>query len=137
MLPSTLRAVPASPALDVQALVSRTYAIANLGRHAADGYDLCDTTHCQVVYRPAMAAEGPADAAARAVNATRGRVLTFEGRVIQALFHADCGGHTAAATSVWGGLTHPISSRSTTCSALGARPPPGLSTPRMAAWCAR
>lgn len=106
MLPSTLRAEPASRALDVQALVSRTYAAANLGRHAADGYDLCDTTHCQV-FRPATAGEGPADAAARAVNATRGRVLTFEGRVIQALFHADCGGHTAAATSVWGGTDAP------------------------------
>jgi len=27
--------------------VSRTYAVANLGRHTADGYDLCDTTHCR------------------------------------------------------------------------------------------
>ena len=53
------------------------------------------------------AGEGPADAAARAVTATRGRVLTFEGRVIQALFHADCGGHTAAATAVWGGTDAP------------------------------
>ena len=97
MLPSTLRAEPASRALDVQALVSRTYAVANLGRHAADGYDLCDTTHCQV-YRPATAGEGPADAAARAVNATRGRVPTFEGRVIAGalscrLRRAHCGGH--------------------------------------------
>jgi hypothetical protein len=48
VLPSTLRAEPASAALDVQAIVSRTYAVANLGRHAAEGFDLCDTTHCQV-----------------------------------------------------------------------------------------
>jgi stage II sporulation protein D len=106
VLPSTLRAEPASRALDVQAIVSRTYAAANLGRHASEGYDLCDTTHCQV-YRPAAAGEGPADAAARAVHATRGRVLTFQGRVIQALFHADCGGHTASAAAVWGGTDAP------------------------------
>jgi len=106
VLASTLRASPASRALDVQAIVSRTYAVANRGRHAADGYDLCDTTHCQV-YRTAVVGEGPADAAARAVNATRGRVLTFQGRVIQALFHADCGGHTASAASVWGGMEAP------------------------------
>ena len=106
VLPSTLRAQPPSPALDVQAIVSRTYAAANLGRHAADGFDLCDTTHCQV-YREAVAGEGPSDAAARAVDATRGRVLTFQGRPIQALFHADCGGHTAAAAAVWGGTDAP------------------------------
>ena len=106
VLPSTLRAEPASRALDVQAIVSRTYAVANLGRHTADGYDLCDTTHCQV-YRPAAPGEGPADAAARAVNATRGRIVTFQGRPIQALFHADCGGHTASAASVWGGTDAP------------------------------
>lgn len=106
VLPATLRAQPPSPALDVQAIVSRTYATANLGRHAAEGFDLCDTTHCQV-YREAVAGEGPSDHAARAVAATRGRVLTFEGRPIQALFHADCGGHTASAAAVWGGSDAP------------------------------
>jgi stage II sporulation protein D len=106
VLPSTLRAHPPSPALDVQAVVSRSYAAANLGRHAAEGFDLCDTTHCQV-YRGAVAGEGPSDAAARAVEATRGQVLTFQGRPIQALFHANCGGHTAAAAAVWGGTEAP------------------------------
>ncbi len=106
MLPATLRARPTSRALDVQAIVSRTYATANLRRHAADGYDLCDTTHCQV-YRPAAAGEGPRDPAAGAVHATRGQILTFQGRAIQALFHADCGGHTASAASVWGGTDAP------------------------------
>jgi stage II sporulation protein D len=106
MLPATLRAQPPSRALDVQAIVSRTYATANLRRHAADGYDLCDTTHCQV-YRPAAAGEGPRDPAVSAVNATRGQILTFQGRAIQALFHADCGGHTASAASVWGGTDAP------------------------------
>lgn len=106
MLPSTLRAQPPNRALDVQAVVSRTYAIANLRRHAAEECDLCDTTHCQV-YRPPAAGEGPGDPAARAVSATRGQVLTFQGRVIQALFHADCGGHTASAASVWGGTDAP------------------------------
>ena len=106
MLPATLRAQPPNRALDVQAIVSRTYATANLRRHAADGYDLCDTTHCQV-YRPAAAGEGPRDPAAGAVDATRGQILTFQGRAIQALFHADCGGHTASAASVWGGADAP------------------------------
>jgi len=101
-----LRATPASGALDVQAIVSRTYAVANLGRHAAEGFDLCDSTHCQV-YRSAAAGEGPADAAARAVTATRGIIITFQGQAINALFHARCGGHTASAADVWGGADSP------------------------------
>ena len=32
----------------VQTIVARTYAVAHLGRHRADGYDLCDGTHCQL-----------------------------------------------------------------------------------------
>lgn len=102
LLPATLHGDPANPMLEVQAIVSRTYAVANLGRHAAEGFDVCDTTHCQV-FRGPTSTEGPTDAAARAVLATRGHVIMYLGRAIQALFHADCGGHTASAASVWGG----------------------------------
>ncbi|MDH4065953.1 MAG: penicillin-binding transpeptidase domain-containing protein, partial [Acidobacteriota bacterium] len=34
------------------AITARTFALANLNRHRGEGFDLCDTTHCQVV-RPA------------------------------------------------------------------------------------
>ncbi|MFN8059355.1 MAG: SpoIID/LytB domain-containing protein [Vicinamibacterales bacterium] len=92
----------------VQAVLARTYAAANLGRHLAAGFDLCDETHCQV-YRP----PGPSQpewrrsAANAATIATTGRVLTFDGRPIQALYHAHCGGHTSAAAAVWGGAPVP------------------------------
>ena len=36
-------------ALDVLAITSRTFALGNRDRHRADGFDLCDETHCQVV----------------------------------------------------------------------------------------
>jgi stage II sporulation protein D len=88
--------------LDVQAVVSRTYAVANLGRHGAEGFDLCDGTHCQLYRRP-LRTEHDHDPAARAVAATRGQVITFGGRPIQAVFHSSCGGHTAAAEDVWTG----------------------------------
>jgi stage II sporulation protein D len=104
--PDTLRDEAVIGMIEVQALVSRTYALANRHRHAGEGFDLCDTTHCQV-YRPPPAAGGGADPASRAVDATRGQVITFEGRVIQALFHANCGGYTASAASVWGGVDEP------------------------------
>ncbi|MCX6552038.1 MAG: SpoIID/LytB domain-containing protein [Acidobacteria bacterium] len=92
--------------LQVQAIVSRTYALANLHRHEADGFDLCDSTHCQL-YRAKLAAESRTDPAARAVADTHGQIITYEGRVIQALFHSSCGGHTTAASTVWGGADVP------------------------------
>ena len=33
--------------LKALAIVSRTYAVKNMGRHERDGYDFCSTTHCQ------------------------------------------------------------------------------------------
>ncbi len=99
--PNVLRDNALAGMLDIQAIVSRTYALANMGRHRAEGFDLCDGTHCQV-FRPLAEPGIEAEAVRRAVAATSGLVLAYEGRPIQALFHADCGGHTAAAASVWG-----------------------------------
>ena len=31
------------------AITARTFALSNLNRHRREGFDLCDTTHCQVV----------------------------------------------------------------------------------------
>ena len=42
----------AGDVLALQSILARTYAIANLGRHAREGYDLCTTTHCQVFRAP-------------------------------------------------------------------------------------
>src|SRR5512135_3013514 len=35
-------------ALEALAIAIRTFAVVNRNRHNADGYDVCDTTHCQV-----------------------------------------------------------------------------------------
>ena len=51
-------------------VIARTYAVANLGRHAREGFDLCATTHCQV-YRPperVLPANRPADRRGRAAH---------------------------------------------------------------------
>jgi len=87
----------------VQAIIARTYAAFHTRRHAKDGYDLCDTTHCQV-YQPGRVKTSRFSAAAReAVNDTRGQVLAYGARPAEALFHADCGGHTVSAEVIWGG----------------------------------
>ena len=89
--------------LEVQAIISRTYAVAHTGRHEREGFDLCATTHCQLFDPARLATSRWSTAVAEAVHRTTGIVLEYEGRPAQALFHADCGGHTSAAADVWGG----------------------------------
>jgi stage II sporulation protein D len=94
-------------AYEVQAIIARTYASANLGRHRREGFDLCDKTHCQL-YQPARVRTSTfAEAARDAVARTSGRILRFARRPAEALYHADCGGHTTTPASAWGGPAIP------------------------------
>ncbi len=87
-------------ALKAQAVVSRTFALRNLGRHAREGYDFCSTTHCQ---RFVVPKERLNAAARRAVAATRGEFLRDQsGESADVYFHAACGGVTANIESLWG-----------------------------------
>jgi stage II sporulation protein D len=94
-------------AFEVQAILARTYALASRGRHTADGFDVCATTHCQLVDFERASRSRWRDIAAMAVDETRGQVLEFESRPALTLYHADCGGHRSAAGEVWGGRDRP------------------------------
>jgi stage II sporulation protein D len=92
---------------EVQAVVARTYAVAHVGRHRQQGFDLCDSTHCQL-YDPARIKTSRFTAIAReAVRETAREVLMYARRPAEALFHADCGGQTTSADAVWGGPALP------------------------------
>jgi stage II sporulation protein D len=84
------------------AVVARTYAARFRGQHAKEGFDFCDTTHCQVFGWKAVNA-----AVRTAVDATRGQILQFEGKPAATYYHQNCGGKTAAAKEVWPGVTEP------------------------------
>jgi len=89
-------------ALEAQAITIRTFARANAGRHSAEGYDFCDTTHCQRLLR------GPAPARVRAaVEATSGLILWARGRPAEVFFHRNCGGRTEDAGAIWPGASRP------------------------------
>lgn len=85
-------------AIRAQSVAARSFALASRGRHASEGYDLCTTTHCQLY--TGTAAEKSASNAA--IKATRGEVLTYGGKPIEALFHTDSGGMTENSEAVWG-----------------------------------
>ena len=72
-------------AQEALAITARTFAIANRNRHRGEGFDLCDTTHCQVL-RPATTIT------TRAAKATSGRVLLHEGQPAFVFYSAWCGG---------------------------------------------
>jgi SpoIID/LytB domain protein len=87
-------------ALQALAITIRTFALANLGRHRADGFDMCDQTHCQVLRR----ATG---ATAAAAAATSGRVLLYRGAPASIFYTASCGGRTERPSAVWPGADDP------------------------------
>ncbi|MEQ1945865.1 MAG: SpoIID/LytB domain-containing protein [Bryobacteraceae bacterium] len=71
-----------------QAIAARSYLAAVHGRH--EGFDFCDTTHCQKL----NGASAAASVAARAVRDTREVVLMYRGTIVPALYTANCGGRT-------------------------------------------
>ncbi|MEK7522310.1 MAG: SpoIID/LytB domain-containing protein [Patescibacteria group bacterium] len=54
------------------------------------GYDLCDEQHCQV-YKGLRA---ESQRSREVVDATRGKILEYRGRVAHVIYMSNCGGHT-------------------------------------------
>jgi stage II sporulation protein D len=82
----------------VQALISRTYALKYVGRHSKEGFSLCDGVHCQAYH--SMLRFTPI--IREAVHSTTGSVLLDENnQLIDAYFHANCGGQTCEPDYVW------------------------------------
>ena len=91
----------------LQAVLARTYALSHVGRHRREGFDLCGTTHCQL-FRPLGAIPASDAAVAReAARSTRALRILHQGQPIDAVYHADCGGHTSDASAVWGSIGAP------------------------------
>ena len=86
-------------ALKAQAVAARTYAVKNLGLNEDLGFDLCDTPQCQVY--GGLSAEHPLST--RAVEATRGEVAVYKGKLINALYTSTCGGMTEDSDKVFEG----------------------------------
>ena len=86
-------------ALRAQAVVSRTYALRNMGRWRAEGFDFQATVADQVY----GGVQGENPLAMQAVRETRGQVITAGGAPIDAFFFSTCGGHTADGTEAFRG----------------------------------
>ncbi len=98
-----LRAPDEIEALKAQAIVSRTYALRNLGRWKDRGFDLMGSVSDQAY--GGQRTETPL--ATVAVAATRGEVVTWEGQPIDAFFSSTCGGRTEDGTAAFAGASRP------------------------------
>ncbi|WP_443867247.1 SpoIID/LytB domain-containing protein [Megasphaera sp.] len=85
-------------ALKAQAVAARTYAIAHKSRFSQRGFDLTDDTSSQVY----AGINGESPSIIKAVNATKGEIITYQGRPIDAFFCSTAGGWTENSENVWG-----------------------------------
>lgn len=87
-------------ALKAQAVAARSYMAGNPGRHKANGFDYCATTHCQVY----GGFNDEYDSTRRAVDQTAGQVLLYNNVPVSANYHSNSGGHTLNSEDVWSGV---------------------------------
>ncbi|MEA3415475.1 MAG: SpoIID/LytB domain-containing protein [Thermodesulfobacteriota bacterium] len=97
VVPKEMPAAWAKEALKAQAVAARTYALYIKGKSADKPYDVQSTTMSQVY--------GGFDSEKKksnlAVDETRGKIITYNGKLIVAYFHSSSGGHTEDSKNVW------------------------------------
>ncbi|UKP00165.1 SpoIID/LytB domain-containing protein [Nostoc sp. UHCC 0870] len=103
VVPHEIGTTAPTAALETQAILARTYVLRNLRRFAVDDYELCATTHCQVYY----GLTGTSTKTDQAIAATRGKVLTYNNQLVDALYSSTTGGVTAYFSDVWNGKNRP------------------------------
>jgi stage II sporulation protein D len=94
-------------ALKAQAIAARTYAVRNLNQFGREGYDICAGPACQAYN--GFSGEDPLTD--RAVRETAGLVATYDGKPIDALYTATCGGETSDVGTMFPGRNEPYLKR--------------------------
>tara|TARA_Y100001968_G_scaffold274172_1_gene267212 strand:+ start:110 stop:1684 length:1575 start_codon:yes stop_codon:yes gene_type:complete len=97
VVPYEIGANSPAAALEAQAVLARTWAVANSHRFKVDGYNLCSDTQCQVYKDPAKASQK----IKRAIQKTLGKILIWDKKPINSVYHATNGGVMAAVDEAW------------------------------------
>lgn len=97
-------------ALKAQAVVSRTYALYQKSQNGNSLYHLASSVINQV-YK----GKNSDSRVAYAVLSTAGEVLTYDGKIIEALYHSTCGGKTEKPEEVFGKSSPYLTSVESTC----------------------
>ncbi len=84
-------------ALKAQAVAARTYALYKRQHNGNAVFDVGDTTTWQVY----EGLQKETNTTQMAVNGTAGQVLTYNGQIIESVFHSSSGGHTENVEDIW------------------------------------
>jgi stage II sporulation protein D len=91
-------------ALKAQAIISRTFAVRQMQVNSAMNYDVTSDVYSQV-YGGKTSERYRTN---KAVNGTQGLVLTYQGKILPAYFHATCAGHTEDVSLLWDVSSPPL-----------------------------
>ena len=97
VVPYEIGASSPEAALAAQAVLARTWAMANTHRFKVDGYNLCSDTQCQVYKDPSKANLK----IKTAIKKTTGKILTWNKKPINTVYHATNGGVMASVDEAW------------------------------------
>jgi len=86
-------------ALKAQAVAARSYTMVSFGKHSDHGFDICNTTDCQVY--GGFDVEKPGSN--QAVDETTGKLLKYNGQIVQTYYHSTSGGQTESIQNIWSG----------------------------------
>ena len=90
-------------ALKAQAMCARTYVLRNLGTHESYGFDICNSSYCQVYYGMGIGdSYGPSETSMRAVEETAGLVIQYAGQLAETPYSSSFGGASEDAANIWG-----------------------------------
>ena len=81
----------------VQAIISRTWALRNMKKHRADGYNFCDYVHCQAYQNRCVRP----DIMLGTMQSSGETIVDADGHLIETPFHSNSGGETANSEDVW------------------------------------
>ena len=105
-------------ALKAQAVVARTYTIYTImhNNNKHENADICDNSSCCQAWiskddRLSKWEDDKREEYLKkiedAVDSTNGKIITYNGEVIDAFFHSNSGGTTETPVNVWGGTNYP------------------------------
>lgn len=105
-------------ALKAQAIVARTYTIYQINYNSSkhENVDICDNYACCQAWiskEDRLAKWNKEDAESNwnkiveAVDLTSGKIITYNGKPINAFFHSNSGGVTESSVNIWGGIDYP------------------------------
>ncbi|TYQ13270.1 UNVERIFIED_CONTAM: stage II sporulation protein D [Acetivibrio alkalicellulosi] len=103
VVPYEIQASSHPEALKAQAVAARTYSVSNMQKYIRLNFNLCTTVYSQV-YR---GYDGEATSTNKAIDDTKGEIVTFNGRPAAVFYFSSSGGRTEDVRNVWGSENFP------------------------------